>query len=179
MHRISSFLLSLALISSLAVAQKDGSSSTGTLAPPPLLVRNPDAGPVQPLDEGYTQQIHKFTTAPYFSTELVDHLPATNLPTPEKVLGHIAGAPDVLDYAEDIYRYLRELEKATPRVKVLTIGQTEEGREIVMALISDEQNITRRDEFRRMAARLADPRGITQADADYLLEVLDTAFSAL
>src|SRR5438067_934113 len=164
--RTTILLLSLTLISSVAAAQKDGSASTGTTTPPPLLVRNPDAGPVQPLDEGYTQQIHKFTTAPYFSTELVDHLPATNLPTPEKVLGHIAGAPDVLDYAEDIYRYLRELEKATPRVKVLTIGQTEEGREIVMALVSDEPNITRRDEFRRMAARLADPRGITQPDAE-------------
>src|SRR5437763_16510684 len=99
MHRITLLLFSLALISSIAVAQKDGSSSTGTTTPAPLLVRNPDAGPVQPLDEGYTQQIHKFTTAPYFSTELVDHLPAANLPTPETVLVHIAGAPAVLDHA--------------------------------------------------------------------------------
>jgi hypothetical protein len=120
----------------------------------------------QPNDEGYTAQIRKFTTAPVFTTELVDHLPDSKLPTPEKVLGHIAGAPDVLTYSADIYRYFRALEAASPRVKVLTIGQTEEGREIIMALVSDEQNIARRDEYRRMAARLADPRGMPASDAE-------------
>src|SRR5215467_7502560 len=123
-------------------------------------------GAAQPNDESYTAQIRKFTTAPVFTTELVDHLPASKLPTPEKILGHIAGAPDVLTYSADIYRYLRALEAGSPRVKVLTIGQTEEGREIIMALVSDEQNIARRDEYRRMAARLADPRGMPASDAE-------------
>src|SRR5215831_488342 len=121
---------------------------------------------VQPNDESYSAQIRKFTTAPVFTTELVDHLPASKLPTPERILGHIAGAPDVLTYSADIYRYFRALEAASPRVKVLTIGQTEEGREIIMALVSDEQNITRRDEYRRTAARLADPRGMPASDAE-------------
>src|SRR5262245_60540347 len=65
----------------------------------------------QPDDAGYTEQIKKFTTEPFFTTELVNHLPASKLPTPEKVLGHIAGAENYLTYPTDIYRYLRELEK--------------------------------------------------------------------
>ena len=73
----------------------------------------------QKLDEGYTAKIREYTTEPFFLTELVDHLPASDrVPTPEKFLGYIAGAPDKLTYAADIHRYMRELEKATPRVKV-------------------------------------------------------------
>jgi hypothetical protein len=144
MFRTLTFLLSALMIAGAACAQ--------------------NAAPAN--DEDYTAQIRKFTTAPYFTTELVDHLPASKLPTPEKILGHIAGAPDVLTYSKDIYRYFRALEAASPRVKVMTIGQTEEGREIIMALISDEQNIVHRDEHRRMAARLADPRGLTANDAN-------------
>ena len=49
-----------------------------------------------PNDEGYTAKIREYTTEKYFSTELVDHLPASaNVPTPEKVLGYVVGAPAV------------------------------------------------------------------------------------
>ncbi len=48
----------------------------------------------QANDEGYTAKIRQYTTAPHFLTELVDHLPASDrVPTPEKFLGYIAGAP--------------------------------------------------------------------------------------
>jgi hypothetical protein len=149
---------SLVLLICAAEAQTGSANAVSAAAPKTSVI--------QPNDEGYTAQIRKFTTAPVFTTELVDHLPASKLPTPERILGHIAGAPDVLTYSADVYRYFRALEKASKRVQVLTIGQTEEGREIIMALISDEQNITRRDEHRRIAARLADPRGLTPADAE-------------
>ena len=43
-----------------------------------------------------TGTIKEFTTEPFFLTELVDHLPShPTVPTPEKVLGHIIGAPNV------------------------------------------------------------------------------------
>ncbi len=54
----------------------------------------------QAADEGYTKQILEATTDKQFLTELVDHLPASpTVPTPEKILGYIAGAPDRLTYA--------------------------------------------------------------------------------
>src|ERR1700683_315848 len=85
----------------------------------------------QPNDAGYTAKIRQFTTETFFTTELVDHLPASQtVPTPEKVLGYVIGTPQKLTYTKDIYRYYRELEKATPRVRVFTAPEhSEEGRE--------------------------------------------------
>jgi hypothetical protein len=85
--------------------------------------------PQQPVDQAYTAKIAKYTTQADFNSPLTDYLPASNtVPTPENVLGDVAGAPNMLPYAEDVYRYFRLLEKSTPRVKVFTIGHTEEGR---------------------------------------------------
>ncbi|MBI5282506.1 MAG: hypothetical protein HY858_12555 [Candidatus Solibacter usitatus] len=124
----------------------------------------------QATDEGYTKKIREFTTDPMFLTELVDHLPASaKVPTPEKILGYVAGAPDKLTYAADVHRYMRELAKASPRVRVTSIGQTEEGREMVLVLISDEANLARLDRLKDITARLADPRRTPDAEAEKLL----------
>ena len=80
----------------------------------------PGRDPNQPIDEEYTQKIREYTTETYFNSPLTDYLPASpNVPTPKAVLGDVAGAPGKLPYAEDVYRYMRMLEKASPRVKVL------------------------------------------------------------
>ncbi|MGH8213380.1 MAG: M14 family zinc carboxypeptidase, partial [Rhodanobacteraceae bacterium] len=95
--------------------------------------------PQQPVDQAYTAKIAKYTTRPDFNSPLTDYLPAaSSIPTPEKVLGDIAGAPNMLPYAEDVYRYFRMLAAATPRVKVFSIGKTEEGREMIAVAIADE-----------------------------------------
>src|SRR5579863_3002379 len=129
------------------------------------------AQPLQKNDEGYTAKIRQYTTESFFSTPLVDHLPASDrVPTPEKMLGSIAGAPDKLTYTKDIYRYFRELERTSKRVKVSTIGVSEEGREMLLVAISDEANIANLDQYKRMTARLADPRAISDEEAAALLE---------
>ena len=125
---------------------------------------------VQKDDEAYTAKIKEFTTEPYFTSELVDHLPASKLPSPDKTLGHIVGAPNFLTYPDVIYKYFHTLEAASPRVKFFTIGKSEEGRDIVMLAISDESNIKRLDEFKANMAKLADSRTVkTQAEADKLI----------
>jgi len=124
----------------------------------------------QKQDEGYSKKIREYTTEPFFLTEFVDHLPASDrVPTPEKVLGYIVGTPDRLTYSKDIYRYLRELAKATPRVRVFTMGQSEEGREMVLAVVSDEDNLRQLDRYKQLTARLADPRGLSEAEADKII----------
>src|SRR5215210_8392960 len=93
-------------------------------------------------DVPYTQEILKHTTETRFVTELVDHLPASaTVPTPLKFHGYIAGQEGKLTYAEDVYRYMRALESASPRVKVFSIGQTEEGREFIVVAIASEETI--------------------------------------
>ena len=124
----------------------------------------------QPNDTAYTARIREFTTEPFFLTPLVDHLPASDrVPTPLALLGHISGARDVLTYPEDIYRYLRAVDDASDRVKVLSIGQTEEGREMIVAVVADEQTMARLEDYRGMLARLADPRRTTAAEAERLI----------
>ena len=79
----------------------------------------------QPIDQAYTDHIRKYTTDPKFTSHLVDYLPASaTVPTPAKVLGDVAGAPDMLPYAEDVYKYFRQLEAASPRVKMHARRQT-------------------------------------------------------
>ncbi|MBI5707682.1 MAG: hypothetical protein HZC36_11925 [Armatimonadetes bacterium] len=126
----------------------------------------------QAIDEGYTKKILEYTTEKFFLTEFVDHLPASKtVPTPEKVLGYVIGTPKVLTYAEDCARYLRELEKASPRVKVFSMGKSEEGREMVVAAISDEANLARLARLKEINGLLGDPRKLkTQDEAEKLLK---------
>ncbi len=124
----------------------------------------------QKVDEAYSAKIKEYTTEPFFLTELVDHLPASDtVPTPEKVLGYVIGTPNKLTYTKDIYRYLRELEKASKRVKLFSIGRSEEGREMLLVAISDEANLAKLDRYQEITARLADPRKTSQAEADKLI----------
>src|ERR1700731_1703344 len=127
----------------------------------------PARDPKQPVNEAYTAKIKKYTTAPVFTSPLVDYLPASkNVPTPDAVLGDVSGAPGILPYAEDVYKYMRLLEKATPRVKVFSIGSTEEGREMIAVAVSSEENLKHLDENRARLAKLADPRSIKLDDTE-------------
>ena len=122
--------------------------------------------PKQAIDESYTQLIRKYTTAPNLNSPLTDYLPASStVPTPAKVLGDVAGAPDVLPYAEDVYRYFRLLAAASPRVKVLTIGHSEEGREMIAVAVADESLLAQAHENGARLAQLADPRSLKLDDA--------------
>lgn len=127
----------------------------------------PARDPKQPVDEAYTAKIKKYTTQPYFTSPLVDYLPASKtVPTPEAVLGDVSGAPGILPYAEDVYKYMRLLEKASPRVKVFSIGKTEEGREMIAVAVSSQENLKNLEENRAGLAKLADPRTIKLDDAE-------------
>ncbi len=103
----------------------------------------------QPVDDEYTKKIREYTTEPFFNSPLTDYLPASKtVPTPKAVLGDIAGAPGILPYSQDVYRYMRMLEKASPRVKVFSIGKTEEGREMIAVAVASERLISSLDENR-------------------------------
>ncbi|HEY6850522.1 MAG TPA: M14 family zinc carboxypeptidase [Terracidiphilus sp.] len=122
--------------------------------------------PAQPIDQQYTDQIHKYTTDPSFISPLVDYLPASKtVPTPEKVLGDVAGAPNMLPYAEDVYKYFRMLEASSKCVKVVTIGHSEEGREMIAAAIADPELLAGAKANDQRLAKLADPRTIHLDDA--------------
>src|SRR6266571_368656 len=123
--------------------------------------------PNQSIDQDYTKKIAEYTTEKFFNSPLTDYLPASpNIPTPKAVLGDVSGAPGKLPYAEDVYKYMRMLEKATPRVKVFSIGTTEEGREMIAVAVASESLMAKLDENRARLTKLADPRTINMDDAE-------------
>jgi len=121
----------------------------------------------QPIDEEYTKKIREYTTETFFNSPLADYLPASpKVPTPKAILGDVAGAPGKLPYSEEVHRYMRMLQKASPRVKVYSIGTSEEGREMIAVAVASENLLARLDENRARLAKLADPRTINLDDAE-------------
>jgi hypothetical protein len=124
----------------------------------------------QPIDQEYTAQIKRFTTEPFFLTPLVDHLPASStVPTPLKFFGQAIGAPDILHYPEEVNAYLRAVDAASPRVSVFRMGESEEGREMILVVVADEQTIASLDSYKQMLAQLADPRKTTPEQAALII----------
>ena len=125
----------------------------------------------QGVDEKYTQLIKDYLQDPRITTELVDHLPASDsVPSPLEFLGRAVGAPGELTYAKDIHRYYQALADASPRARSFTIGTTEEGRDIVALAIADEATIASLDAHRATLAALTDPRRTSDAEAQRLLD---------
>ena len=115
-------------------------------------------------EPGSRDAIVAATTDKRFLSPWVADVPASpTVPSPTKFLGHIIGAPGELTRTEKIYAYFRALAAATPRVKVETIGRTEEGREIVLAIVGDERNLARLGALKADMAALADPRKTDEA----------------
>ena len=132
--------------------------------------------PAQPIDEEYTRKIHEYTTEKFFLSPLVDYLPASStVPTPNAVLGDVAGARNNLPYSKEIYAYMRLLEKSSPRVKVISIGTSEEGREMIAVAVASERLISGMEANRAKLAKLADPRTINLDDAEAARIAADAA----
>lgn len=120
----------------------------------------------QAMDEDFAASVKQWTTRPEFSSPLVDHLPkATGIPTPKEVLGYHIGTPQKLTYVADIYKYYRALAAASPRVKIIETGKTDEGRDCLVIFIANEETIRDLDRYKGYLARLADPRTLTAAQA--------------
>ena len=157
MHR-STFAIGVMLASCALLPPQAAAQDAATI--------QPGRSPSQPIDAAYTRKIQEYTTESFFSSPLVDYLPASKtVPTPEAVLGDIAGAPNILPYSADVYRYMRMLEHASPRVKVFSIGRTEEGREMIAVAVASQALIAHMDQNRAQLAKLADPRTIQMNDA--------------
>lgn len=134
-------------------------------------VAEPSAGERQPLDEEYGALVAEATTEPFFTTPLVDHLPfSETVPTPLDHLGRIAGAPDVLSYPEEVHDYMRALAAASPRVEVFTIGESEEGREIVLVVVGSEESISELDHNKAALRALSDPRVTSPEEAGRIID---------
>ena len=134
----------------------------------------------QKIDAEYTAKIREALQDPRITTELVDHLPASDtVPSPLKFLGRFVGQPGELTYAKDIHRYYEHLAKVSPRARYWKIGTTEEGRDIVALAVADEATITSLEKYRDQLAALTDPRKTTEAQAQALMKTAKPIYYVL
>ena len=77
--------------------------------------------------------------------------------------------PENLVDSAKAYAYSRALAAASPRVRVFTIGRSEEGRDILLLAIADEKGIEKLDALKAANAALAVPRTIDPAAAERLI----------
>ena len=128
-----------------------------------------DTGP-DTAEPGSIDAIARATTEPQFLSPWVAYLPdSPTVPSPVKYLHRIAGASGELANTVQAYGYFRALAAASPRVRMFTIGRSEEGRDIVMLAIADEKGISELDRLKATTATLGDPRRTDAAGAAQLI----------
>jgi hypothetical protein len=114
--------------------------------------------------------IAKYTTEPRFVSPWVSYVPeSSSVPSPTDYLKRIIGTPGELTRTSQIYGYFGELDRASARVQVTTIGQTEEGRDIVLVAIADEPGIRDLERLKQATTALADPRRTPPERAEALI----------
>lgn len=86
------------------------------------------------------------------------------VPTPQAALGYALGERFTSHRA--MTRYLELVAAASPRVRVDTVARSFEGRELFLVTVTSEANLARREELRRDAQRVADPRGAAPGEVD-------------
>jgi len=137
-------------------------------AAPQAQVKNPYA-PDTP-EPGSVEAIAKFTTEARFGNPWVAYVPASDtVVSPTKYLGHVVGAEGELSSTAKIYGYFRKLAETSPRVRVETIGRSEEGRDILLVVVSDEAGIRDLAKHKTATAALADPRQTTPEAAEAII----------
>ena len=94
---------------------------------------------------------------------------APALPSPEKFFGHTMGADRKLEGWDKLLEYYQTLARSSNRVKLLELGRSSEGRPFVALFISSPSNLAKLEQFRQINAKLADPRGIPEADIKKLV----------
>ncbi|MDE1922308.1 MAG: hypothetical protein KGI55_02700 [Gammaproteobacteria bacterium] len=121
-------------------------------------------------EPGSVAAIARATTEARFLSPWVAYLPASaHVPSPLKYFGRIMGAPGELLYSSQADAYARALAAASARVRVFTIGHTEEGRPIIMIAIADRDGIAHLADYKAANAELADPRTVDPARAARLI----------
>ena len=118
-------------------------------------------------EAGSVEEIEQATTETRFLSPWVAYLPASaSVVSPRAFLHRIPGGPGELVNSATAYAYGRALAGSSPRVRLFTIGRSEEGRDIVLLAIADEAGIRDLERLKAATASLADPRRTDAAAAE-------------
>ncbi|MEP2671578.1 MAG: M14 family zinc carboxypeptidase [Cyclobacteriaceae bacterium] len=124
----------------------------------------------QQIDEEYNKKIKEYTTDPQFLPASVLDLPDDpNVPSPRKHFGQIIGTPGIMHRTSEIYGYYEALAKASPYIKVEKLGTTEEGRDIKLVIIGNDDSQKRLDHYKQQLGKLSDPRKVTRTQSETII----------
>lgn len=100
-----------------------------------------------------------------FLLGLFDQAFSQNVPSPEEHFGFPIGADYQLTTYQQTEAYFKKLDAASDRVKLVSIGKTEEGREQPMLIVTSPENHRNLEKYRDIAVRLARAEGVDEAEA--------------
>lgn len=102
---------------------------------------------------------------------LLTAIPAlAQLPSPASHFGFPMGEDRKLVDWADVASYYRKLDAADPRIRVDELGKTTDGKPFLLATVSSADTIRSLDRYIEIQERLADPRAVTAAEADRLVD---------
>src|SRR5579862_3055516 len=137
------------------------------LLPRALAAQSPAPDTPEP---GSVEEIAHATTETRFLSPWVSYLPASSqVVSPRAFLHRIPGAPGELVNSATTYAYCHALAASSARVRLFTIGRSEEGRDIVLLAIADEAGIADLERLKAATASLSDPRKTDAAAAEQLV----------
>jgi hypothetical protein len=90
---------------------------------------------------------------------------ARAITTPKEAFGFQIGDDYCLANYQQLKAYWEQLERQSDRIKLVTIGTTEEGRPQLAALVTAPANHRRLERYRQISRRLALAAGVDQAEA--------------
>jgi hypothetical protein len=90
------------------------------------------------------------------------------IPTPDSVLGFRLGEK-AASHAQ-MEAVIKAIAQKSPRVKLFEYATSHEGRKLYYLAVSSEENIKQLDAIKSDAAKLGDPRGLSQAGADAIVD---------
>ena len=94
---------------------------------------------------------------------------AAQTQTPEQFFGFKLGTDGELARYPKVVEYLQHLAGTTDRVKFEALGKTTMGNDYVLATISSPQNLAKLNRLIEINHRLADPRGLSEQEAQSLI----------
>ena len=126
----------------------------------------PDTVGGLPVDKVSSEAIRAATTEKRFLNDWVSVIPDhPTIPSPRDYLGYIAGTAGEMTNVAEIHGYMRAIADATDRAKVVSLGQTAEGREMIALIIADAETLADLGSYKARLNALADPRGMSEAEA--------------
>src|SRR5437762_720709 len=94
--------------------------------------------------------------------------PAPKITTPKEALGFNLGDDYMVANYTQLEAYWKKMATESPRMKLESIGKTEEGRDQWMSIISSPENIKNLAKYKEISRKLAQAEGVNEAEAHRL-----------